>query len=115
MPSAKQKRLSLEDKVKVLKRLDSGVNGNRVASDFGVSASAISQIKNKKYKLLRQCRIYFKKARKNITQGRIRRTRRKVIPMVFESERKKLPNKWATVKSKSQESFFEFVSRKKRK
>lgn len=44
----KQNRLSLEDKVEILKKLDEGVNGNRLALDFNVSKSAISQIKKQK-------------------------------------------------------------------
>lgn len=44
----KQNRLSLEDKVKILKKLDENVRANRLALDFGVSTSAISQIKKQK-------------------------------------------------------------------
>lgn len=45
---AKQNRLSLEDKVEILKRLDNGVRANRLALDYSVSESAISQIKKQK-------------------------------------------------------------------
>lgn len=48
----KQIRLSLQQKISVLKKLDDGVRANRVASDFGVSESAISQIKRKKSEIL---------------------------------------------------------------
>lgn len=48
----KQKRLNLEEKVQVLKKLDEGVRGNRLALDFGVSESAISQIKKQKEQIL---------------------------------------------------------------
>lgn len=48
MASQKQKRLTLEEKLKILKKLDEGVQGTRLALDFGVSTSAISQIKKQK-------------------------------------------------------------------
>lgn len=48
MSGRKQKRLSLQEKVEVLKRLDSGVRANRVATDFGVTEGAISHIKKQK-------------------------------------------------------------------
>lgn len=48
MSSRKQKRLSLQEKVQVLKRLHSGVRANRVAIDFGVTEGAISHIKKQK-------------------------------------------------------------------
>lgn len=37
---APQKRLTIEEKSKILKKLDSGVRANRLALDFGVSESA---------------------------------------------------------------------------
>lgn len=48
MAAPKQNRLSLEDKVEILKRLDKGVRGNRIAADFSITASAVSQIKKQK-------------------------------------------------------------------
>lgn len=48
----KQNRLSLEQKVTVLKKLDEGVRANRLASDYGVTESAISQIKRKRSEIL---------------------------------------------------------------
>lgn len=48
----KQKRLTLEDKVKILKKLDEGVRANRLAMDFGVSQAAISQIKKQKEQIV---------------------------------------------------------------
>lgn len=44
----KQNRLSLEEKATILKKLDEGVRGNRLALDFGVSEGAISRIKKQK-------------------------------------------------------------------
>lgn len=44
----KQKRLNLEEKVQILKKLDEGVRGNRLAIDFGVSEAAISQVKKQR-------------------------------------------------------------------
>lgn len=44
----KKNTLSLETKVKILKKLDEGVQAKRLASDFNVSTSAISYIKSKK-------------------------------------------------------------------
>lgn len=48
----KQIRLSLQQKGDILKKLDEGIRANRLAIDFGVSESAISQIKQKKGEIL---------------------------------------------------------------
>lgn len=48
----KQVRLSLQQKVTVLNKLDQGVRANRLAKDFCVSESAISQIKSKRSEIL---------------------------------------------------------------
>lgn len=44
----KKNTLSLDNKVKILKRLNEGVHGSRLAQDFNVTKSAISYIKSKK-------------------------------------------------------------------
>lgn len=46
--NGKQTRLSLEQKVEILGKLDKGVKANRLAIEYKVSESAISQIKKKK-------------------------------------------------------------------
>lgn len=51
-PTPKQIRLTLNQKVTVLKKLNEGIRANRLAKDFGVSESAISQIKNKRSEIL---------------------------------------------------------------
>lgn len=51
MSAPKKKRLSLEQKVDILKKIDKGVRANRLAIDFGVSESAISQIKKQKLEI----------------------------------------------------------------
>lgn len=48
----KQVRLSLEQKGVVLKKSDGGIRANRLAIEFGVSESAISQIKSKRKEIL---------------------------------------------------------------
>lgn len=48
----KKNTLTLETKVKILKKLDEGVHGKRLAIDFNVSESAISYIKSKKQFIL---------------------------------------------------------------
>ena len=51
MPNKRNKNtLSLDTKVKILKRLDEAVSGNRLAQDLNVAKSAISYIKAKKNK-----------------------------------------------------------------
>lgn len=51
-PKSKQNRLSLNEKIIILKKLDDGVQANRLALDYGVSKSAISQIKKQKIDIL---------------------------------------------------------------
>lgn len=48
----KQTRLSLEQKVEILGKLDKGVKANRLAIEYAVSESAISQVKKKKADIL---------------------------------------------------------------
>ncbi|XP_049303745.1 jerky protein homolog-like [Bactrocera dorsalis] len=48
----KKNTLSLETKVKILEKLDKGVQGNRLALDFNVSKSAISYIKSNRSSIL---------------------------------------------------------------
>lgn len=48
MTGRSHKKLSLEDKSRILKKLEDGVQAKQLAIDFGVSAAAISQIKKKK-------------------------------------------------------------------
>lgn len=48
----KQVRLKLEQKVEILKKLENGVHGNRLAADYGISKVAISKIKKKRSEIL---------------------------------------------------------------
>lgn len=48
MSAPKRKRLSLEQKAEILDKLNNGIRANRLAIDFGVTESAISQIKKQK-------------------------------------------------------------------
>lgn len=48
----KQTRLNLEQKVEILGKLDKGVKANRLALEYNVTDSAISQIKKKKSEIL---------------------------------------------------------------
>ena len=48
----KKNTLSLETKVKILEKLDKGVQGNRLALDFNVSASLFSYIKSPRTSIL---------------------------------------------------------------
>lgn len=48
----KQIRLNLEEKVKVLKKLDNGVRANRLAIDFNVSEAAICKIKKNRDQIM---------------------------------------------------------------
>ena len=64
--------LSLDTKVKILKRLDEGVSGNRLAQDFNVAKSAISYIKSKKQELMAAVTCTDQESKKkNFTQRRI--------------------------------------------
>lgn len=47
----KQKRLTVAEKCKILKKLDAGVLANRLAMDFHVSEASISKIKRNKAKI----------------------------------------------------------------
>lgn len=47
-----QNRLKLEDKVEILKKSDKGVNGKRLALEYGVSEAAICKIKKKRLEIL---------------------------------------------------------------
>lgn len=46
MSAPKKKRLSLSQKVEILKKIDSGFRANRLAMDFGLTESAISQLRS---------------------------------------------------------------------
>lgn len=52
MSKPKKTKLNLEQKSKILQKLDSGVRANRLAIDFGVTESAISQIKKQKTEII---------------------------------------------------------------
>lgn len=64
MSPPKQKRLGLEEKVNILKKLESGVRGNRLAIDFGVTESAISQIKKQKAEIFKACANSYQETKK---------------------------------------------------
>lgn len=64
MSTAKQNRLTLEQKSDILKKLDSGVRGNRLALDYSVTEAAISQIKKWKQEILEACASTFQEAKK---------------------------------------------------
>lgn len=53
MPNKRKKNtLSLRDKVKILEKIDKGVQGKRLALDFNVTTSAISYIKSNRTSIL---------------------------------------------------------------
>lgn len=60
----KQKRLTLEEKAAILRKLDEGVRANRLAIDFGVSESAISQIKKQKEQIFEAVAKSYQEAKK---------------------------------------------------
>lgn len=64
MSKPKQNRLSLKQKVDILKKLDEGTNGNRLAVDFGVSKSAISQIKKQKKRISEEVSNAYQESKK---------------------------------------------------
>lgn len=64
MATPKQKRLTLEEKAEILKKLDKGVRANRLALDYGVSEAAISQYKKKKQEIFDACANTFQEAKK---------------------------------------------------
>lgn len=59
-----QKRLCLDEEVAILKKLDEGLRGNRLALDYGVSESAISQIKRQREKIYEAVSKSFQEANK---------------------------------------------------
>ena len=61
----------MDTKVKILKRLDEGVSGNRLAQDFNVAKSAISYIKSKKQEIMAAVSRTDQEAKRNFTQRRI--------------------------------------------
>lgn len=65
MPNKRKKNtLSLDTKVKILKRLNEGVSGNRLAQDFNVAKSAISYIKSKKQEIMDAVSCTYHEAKK---------------------------------------------------
>lgn len=64
MSTSKQNRLTLKQKVEILKKLDNGVRANRLALEFGVSEAAISQIKKKKHEIFDACANSFQGGKK---------------------------------------------------
>lgn len=63
----KQVRLSLEQKGVVLKKSDGGIRANRLAIEFGVSESAISQIKSKRKEILNALSNSYEEVKKKKT------------------------------------------------
>lgn len=67
MPNKRKKNtLSLDTKVKILKRLNEGVSGNRLAQDFNVAKSAISYIKSKKQEIMDAVSCTYQEAKKKL-------------------------------------------------
>lgn len=64
MSTPKQTRLTLEQKADILRKLGSGVRGNRLALDYGVSEAAISQVKKRKQEIFDACANTFQDAKK---------------------------------------------------
>lgn len=68
MPKEGQKptqvRLKLEEKAEILKKTDKGVNGKRLALEYGVSEAAISKIKKKRHEILEAVSNTFESAQK---------------------------------------------------
>lgn len=60
----KQNRLSLDDKAQILRKLDEGVRANRLALDFGISESAVSQIKKQKQQIFEAISKSYQEANK---------------------------------------------------
>lgn len=54
MTSRKNKRLTIEDRVKIIERLERGEIAVTLADEYGVTSSAISQLKKKKENILMQ-------------------------------------------------------------
>lgn len=52
MSHSKQKRLTLKQKIGIMKKLNDGVNGNQLALHYNVSKATISNIKKKKQEIL---------------------------------------------------------------
>ncbi|XP_049302053.1 jerky protein homolog-like [Bactrocera dorsalis] len=56
MPTKQRKslqiRLNLHQKAEILRKLDEGIHGNRLALDYNVSKAAISKIKKKRHEIL---------------------------------------------------------------
>lgn len=74
----KQTRLTLQQKVDVLKKIDVGVSGNRFSIDYDVSKQAISKINQKRKQIL------------EVAANTVERTQRKTIQ---KSEYPELENK----------------------
>lgn len=67
MPKQKkssQIRLDLQQKVEILKKLDQGIHGKRLALNFGVSKVAISKIKKKRNEILETVANTYEKSNK---------------------------------------------------
>lgn len=64
MSKPKQIRLDLNQKVDILKKIDSGVNKNRLAIDYGVNKSSITRIEQKRREILEATSNTFEKAKR---------------------------------------------------
>lgn len=62
----KKNTLSLDNKMKILKRLNEGVHGSRLAQDFNVTKSAISYIKSKKKDIMDAVANTYQEAKKKL-------------------------------------------------
>lgn len=112
--SNKQKRLNLEEKAEVLKRLSDGVRANRVALDFGVSESAISQIKKQKLQINDAISKSYQEAKKKtLHKAEYNDLENKVYDWFLVQRERNCPVNGPLIRAKAKELFTKIYPNKK--
>lgn len=114
MSASKQKRLTLEQKVEILKKLESGVRANRLAIDFGVTEGAITYIKKKKQEIFDACANSFYEAKKKtLHKPEFEEMEQKLYKWFEEQRNKHVPINGVELKAMAQKLFAELYPDKK--
>lgn len=105
-PKTNQKRLTLEEKVRVLKKLDEGVKANRLAIDFGVTEAAISQTKKKKEQIYEAVsKTYQESSKKTLHKAEYEELETKLHEWFLKQRERNCPVNGPILRAKAKELF----------
>lgn len=104
--SRKQKRLNIQEKVEILKKLESGVRANRLAIDFGVTEGAISHIKKQKNQIYTAvAKTYQEAKKKTLHKAEYEDLETKLFEWFLNQRERNCPLNGPILKAKAKELF----------